>query len=73
MPIPKRPKEFDAICREHLSKDPEGRIILDAFTMQELWEYTCEFRSKRRKFGKNKASEMLQPFFDALAKSRLDN
>ncbi len=73
MLIPKRPKEFDAICRKHLSQDPDGQTIMDAFTMQELWEYTCEFRDKRRKLGKDKACEVLQPFFDALAKARLDN
>ncbi len=69
----KRPKQFDELCREHLSKDKEGKVILEAFTMDELWQMTRKFTKVRKASNKEEAMETLAPMFDEIANKRLNN
>ena len=70
----KKPKQFDELCREHLSQNEEGKVILEAFTMEELWQMTKKFTKTRKLVGsKVKAMETLAPMFDEIANKRLNN
>ncbi len=70
----KRPKQFDDLCRENLSKDEAGKIILEAFTMEELWQQTRKFTKTRKLLGSRaKTMEVLAPMFDEMANKRLNN
>ena len=68
-----RPKQFNGICEEHLNQDEEGRVILEAFTMQELWVMVQKFTKTRKRVGRKKAEELLTEYFNQKANNRLNN
>ncbi len=69
----KKPKQFDGFCRKELSKDEEGRVILEAFTMEELWQMTRKFTKVRKTSNRKEAMKTLAPMFDEIANKRLNN
>lgn len=69
----KRPKQFDKFCRENLKQDEEGRVILEAFTMEELWQMTRKFTKIRKASSREEAIKTLAPYFDEAANKRLNN
>ncbi len=69
----KRPKQFDSLCRQSLMKDEEGKVILEAFTMDELWQMTQKFTKVRKASNRLDAMKTLAPYFDDIANKRLNN
>lgn len=69
----KKPKQFDELCRKDLMKDGVGKLILEAFTMEELWQMTQKFTKVRKASNKEEAMKTLAPMFDEIANKRLNN